>query len=91
MLQIRLCYSVCQLVLHNLIFFPVQMKTRKLFFSLFLFLFAIAEISAQRENPQLLFVINRSRDADEIHYAVNLDASGKIDQQNPIRVLGKTQ
>lgn len=62
------------------------MKTRKHFLSCIVLFFAITEISAQLKDPHLLFVINRSRDADEIHYAVNLDKSGNIDQQNPIRV-----
>jgi hypothetical protein len=86
MLQIRLCGTSYQLELHNLIFLPELMKTRKILLSLLITLFALVEVSAQWEDQHLLFVINRSKDADEIHYAVNLDASGKIDQQNPISV-----
>jgi hypothetical protein len=73
-------------MLHNLIFLPELMKTRKILLSLLISLFASVEVIAQGEDKHLLFVINRSKDADVIHYAVNLDASGKIDQQNPISV-----
>jgi hypothetical protein len=73
------------LVLYKLIFI-MRMKTEKTLLTLLIFLFVTVDLCAQwGEEEQLLFVIKRSRDVDEIHYTVRLDSSGKPHQQNPIR------
>ena len=60
-----------------------------IFINMFIFLFeitALADGKNEQQNNNLLFKIERSRDADEIYYEVNTMADGTLDTDNPIRI-----
>ena len=47
---------------------------------------ALADGKGKEENNNLLFKIERSRDANEVFYEVNTLADGTLDTENPIRI-----
>ncbi len=51
-----------------------------------LFLFAISKGFSQAAECDLLFLIERNRDKNVIHYAINLDEDGNLIKENPIRI-----
>ncbi|MBW6496989.1 MAG: DUF4833 domain-containing protein [Bacteroidales bacterium] len=54
------------------------------------FLIFILVLPSKANHPQqdqLLFLINRSVDRNEVHYVVNLDKSGFLDKHQPVKVF----